>query len=233
VKAAPFEYVRAESVDHALALLAEEWKPLAGGQSLVPAMAYRIARPERLVDVNGLAELDFIRDGAVGALTRHATLEHRDDVLGEAARHIGHLPIRVRGTIGGSIAHGDPAAELPVVAVALGAQIVVRSTRGGRTIGAEDFFVGPYLTLLAEDELVTEVRFPPADAVFEEFAVRAGDFAVVCICAARVNGTMRVAAGGVGATPLLLDGGAPPDTDVYRRELVELLTTRALERLVA
>jgi CO/xanthine dehydrogenase FAD-binding subunit len=231
VKTVAFEYMRAESLDHALALLADEWKPLAGGQSLVPAMAYRIARPERLVDVNGLAELDFVRDGAVGALTRHVTLERRDDVLGEAARHIGHLPIRVRGTTGGSIAHGDPAAELPVVAVALGAQIVVRSLRGERTIGAEDFFVGPYLTLLSEDELVTEVRFPPAEAVFEEFAVRAGDFAIVCICAARVGGAVRIAAGGVGATPLLLDGAVPLETDVYRRELVELLTGRALARL--
>ena len=194
MKAPPFAYARAGSVEEALDLLGEageDAKPIAGGQSLVPALAYRLVRPSHLVDIDrlpGLAELAEA-DGAltVGALVRHAQLErgglrraHR--LLALAARQIGHLPIRTRGTLGGSLAHADPAAELPAAACALDARVVVRSRDGERELGAADFFTGPFTTELRPGELVVALRVPAAAlgsaAGFRELSVRAGDFAL-------------------------------------------------------
>jgi carbon-monoxide dehydrogenase medium subunit/6-hydroxypseudooxynicotine dehydrogenase subunit alpha len=225
VKPPPFAYARAESRDEAVAFLAEwgdDAKVLAGGQSLMPLMNFRLARPAYLVDINGVDELADFRaadgDGLViGALCRHAFLEGRDELegpwraLAEAMPLIGHYPIRVRGTAGGSIAHADPAAELPVVCAALGAELVAASTAGARTIPAAEFFAGPFTTALRPDELLVEVRVPgpPTGAVtaFEEFSERAGDFALACVCAgaALSDGRCtwaRIALGGVGPAPV-------------------------------
>jgi carbon-monoxide dehydrogenase medium subunit/6-hydroxypseudooxynicotine dehydrogenase subunit alpha len=225
VKPPPLAYARAESVEEAVSLLAEggaDAKVLAGGQSLVPLLAFRLARPSVLVDVNPLAELDYLRVGngdglVIGALCRHVAIE-RSTALGgpwqavaEAARLIGHYPIRVRGTAGGSIAHADPAAELPVLCAAYGAELGVLGPSGHRTVTASDFFRGPFTTSLAPDELLLEARFraPPDDArtAFEEFSERAGDFALASVCAgAALEGGRctwaRLALGGVGPTPL-------------------------------
>jgi carbon-monoxide dehydrogenase medium subunit/6-hydroxypseudooxynicotine dehydrogenase subunit alpha len=183
-------------------------------------MAFRLVRPSLLVDVDGLEGLDAIAgDGGslrIGALVRHADLERtRLDgawaVLAEAAGHVGHHPIRVRGTFGGSIAHADPAAELAVVAAALGAAVVARSFAEERVLAAPSFFVAPFTTALAPDEMVVEARFPPtpagATAAFEEFAERAGDFALASACAAVARSQDRVTwarlgLGSVGGTPL-------------------------------
>jgi carbon-monoxide dehydrogenase medium subunit/6-hydroxypseudooxynicotine dehydrogenase subunit alpha len=193
---------------------------IAGGQSLVPLLGFRFARPTVLVDVTALHELDFLRVGAdglaIGALRRHAGLESAAVLDGpwravrEAAALIGHHPIRIRGTLGGSIAHADPAAELPVVSLALDAEIHVTAPAGRRTIGAAEFFRGPYSTVLQYDELITELRFasppPGARTVFEEFALQVGGFALVAVCAglayegARCTWA-RIALGGVGAVP--------------------------------
>ena len=195
---------------------------LAGGQSLIPVMAFRLARPALLVDVNDLPGLDHVaydEGGAlrVGALVRHVTLEREDGLDGawralrEAVQHVGHYPIRVRGTFGGSIAHADPAAELCVVAAALEADVVLRSSAGERTVPAAEFFVAPFMTALAPGELVVEVRFPPpppgAHGVFEEFAERSGDFALASVCAAVAfrDGAVawaRIGLGSVAGTPL-------------------------------
>jgi aerobic carbon-monoxide dehydrogenase medium subunit len=173
MKAAAFDYHRPASVDAAVGLLAElgdEAKVLAGGQSLVPVMAMRLGRPEHIVDVNRVAELEGVTrsDGTlrVGALTRHRALE-RDEVIAgaaplltRAAPYIGHFQIRNRGTLGGSLAHADPAAELPAVAVALDAGIEVRSARGTRRVPAGEFFVSAFMTALEPDELVTALHVP-------------------------------------------------------------------------
>jgi aerobic carbon-monoxide dehydrogenase medium subunit len=215
--------MRATSPEGACAALSEagdDAKLIAGGQSLVPLLSFRFARPTVLVDVTPLHELDFLRVGpeglAIGALRRHAGLEAATVLDGpwramrEAAGLIGHHPIRVRGTLGGSIAHADPAAELPVVGLALDAEIHVTGPAGNRTIAAGDFFQGPYSTVLRYDELITELRFaappPGARTVFEEFALQAGGFALVAVCAGlALEGDRctwaRVALGGVGAVP--------------------------------
>ena len=190
-----FEYHDPGSVDEALALLAEhgdEAKVLAGGQSLVPLLNFRLARPERLVDVNGLNELAYLRtdDGVlrIGALTRHAALERskeaaaRVPLLGEAVALVGHVQIRNRGTVGGSVAHADHAAELPVAFSALDARYRVRSTRGERVVGSDEMFITHLTTSLEPDELLTEIEVPVPPArtgfAFVEFARRHGDFAL-------------------------------------------------------
>ena len=211
MKPAPFEYFRPDTLDEALALLAEheDAKPLAGGQSLVPMLNFRLARPAALVDLAEIDELAGVRveDGTlvVGAMTRQWDLEHSSDafpLLREALAHVGHTATRCRGTVGGSLAHADPTAELPVCALALGAELVTSR----RVIPAEEFFVSVFTTALEPDELLVEVRFPaPAGpTAFLEHAHRHGDFAVVCV--ARAGD--RVAVGGVGPTPMLWDGGA-------------------------
>jgi len=195
MKAAVFEYHRPASAEAAVEMLAElgeDAKVLAGGQSLVPVMAMRLGRPEHLVDVNRIAELGGVSrsDGMlrVGALTRHRALE-RDEAIGRdvpllarAATHIGHFQIRNRGTLGGSLAHADPAAELPAVAVALDAVIEARSVRGSRSIPAGDFFVSAFTTVLEPDELVTAVHLPAwgpgSGFAVAELARRHGDFAI-------------------------------------------------------
>jgi len=201
MKNAPFEYHAPGTVDEVLALLAEhadEAKVLAGGQSLVPLLAMRLARPAQLIDINGVAGLSGITpvngDGvAFGALTREreaersALVTERLPVLAEALPMIGHVSIRNRGTVGGSIAHADASAELPAVAVVTGAEMVVRSAGAERVVPADEYFVGHFTTCMADDELLTEVRMPsgPAGAgwAFHEIVRRHGDFALVGVAA--------------------------------------------------
>jgi CO/xanthine dehydrogenase FAD-binding subunit len=195
MKPSPFTYHRAETTAEALALLGElgeDGRVLAGGQSLVPMMNFRLAQPEHLVDINRVGELSHLRrEGdqvVVGAAVRQAALERSREVsedvplLGEAIHYVAHAPIRHRGTVVGSIAHADPAAELPTIAVATDARIVIASSRGTRELSADDFFLGPFETALEPGELVTEVRFPrsaPGSShAFVEFARRHGDFAI-------------------------------------------------------
>jgi aerobic carbon-monoxide dehydrogenase medium subunit len=194
VKPAAFEYHAPETIDDVVGLLAEhgdEAKPLAGGQSLVPMLALRLARFEHVIDLNGVPALAGIerRNGtvAVGAMTRQAELERSDDaaavpLLGLAAPLIGHFQIRNRGTVGGSIAHADPAGELPTVALALDAELDVASTAGTRTVAASELFAGTWETTLAPEELLTRVRFPVwrgrCGFAVDEVARRYGDFAL-------------------------------------------------------
>ena len=195
MKPAPFAYDDPRSVEEAVALLAEhgdDAKVLAGGQSLVPLLNFRLARPDRLVDVNRIDAMAHLRRRGgvlrIGALVRAATLERSQiaaehwPLLVEAARFVGHPQIRTRGTVGGSVAHADPAAELPVALAALDARFRVRSSRAERTVPAEEFFVGPLSTALAADELLVEIEVPPlpprTGAAFVEYARRHGDFAL-------------------------------------------------------
>ena len=194
MKPAPFHYYRARSLQEAMDLLsgAAAGKLLAGGQSLIPLLNLRLARPEALVDLNAIPGLSYIRSEgaeiAIGALTRHremefsAVLAEELPLLAEAIPQIGHPAIRNRGTLGGSLAHADPAAELPCVLTALDAQMVAAGPDGERVIRAEDFFVGFYATALAHQEILKEVRIPldrrPAGWSFLEFARRHGDFAL-------------------------------------------------------
>ncbi|UKY48124.1 FAD binding domain-containing protein [Streptomyces inhibens] len=222
MKPAPFRYHRAPDVDGATRLLAElgdDAKVIAGGQSLVAMMNFRLARPRHLVDIAGIRELGRLHrdaDGGlrIGALTTHHTVETDPAgvlgagfaVLRDAMGWIGHLPIRTRGTVGGSIAHADATAEWCLLAVVLGAEFVARGPRGERRIPAADFFLGYYTTALDPDELLVEIVFPrPAPhAALTEFAERRGDFALVAaavdldIEAGTVRGG-RVALGGVAA----------------------------------
>lgn len=281
MKPAAFAYHRARTVDEAVSLLAglgDDAKVLAGGQSLVAMMNFRLVRPAALVDVNPIRDLSYILDdGAlrIGALTRHRDIERYPgvldglDVLPRAARLVGHYPIRTQGTFGGSVAHGDPSAEWCVLALLLDAEIVATGPRGARTIAADDFFRGFLDTALEPDELLTEVRFPRRvrHAAFQEFARRHGDFMVVGagIAFDLVDGRcrdVRVAVGGVAATPLrlpdaerVLEGRHPgadafdeagraaavaidPPADLhgsaaYRRHLTTVLIARAGREAVA
>jgi CO/xanthine dehydrogenase FAD-binding subunit len=194
MKPAPFRYARAGTLAEAVALLAagpEETKLLAGGQSLVPMLNMRLVRPAVLVDVNGLPELTGITttaDGGlrIGALTRHAELatspavrEHAP-LLAEAARHVGHAAIRNQGTLGGSLAHADPAAELPAALLALDARVRIQGPRGAREVAADAFFRGLLATALEPDEILTAIDVPaqPPGWGFAEIARRPGDFAL-------------------------------------------------------
>ena len=219
----PFEYAAPETLDDALALLHEhgaEAKVLAGGQSLVPLLNYRLARPRLVVDINGLplaglrVENGWLR---LGALTRHQELEESPEIarscplLSEAARLIGNVRVRSLGTVGGSLAHADPTAELPLAIVALDARLTLASPSGRRTVAARDFFTGYLSTALAPDELLTELAVPVTRGMgwaVEEFARRAGDFAVVAVAAlvsldrrGRVNDA-RLAFAGVADRPV-------------------------------
>ena len=217
MKPAPFEYRAPASSAEAteiLAALGDDAKVLAGGQTLVAAMNFRMARPAVLVDINRAADLDYCRieEGAlsIGALTRHTAFERPlvDGPLGallpEVAHHIAHLPIRVRGTFCGSLAHADPAAEWCLVARTLDADMVADSAAGRRIIAAEDFFVSILTTALADTELLAEVRLPLLDGSwrlgFAEFARRAGDFALaMALAALRLGDDGRIAAARIGA----------------------------------
>ncbi|MBC3190309.1 FAD binding domain-containing protein [Pseudonocardia sp. C8] len=211
MKCAPFDYVRASSVEETVKILGEsdgDGKILAGGQSLVPVLALRMARPAVLVDVNrvpGLSSIRRVDDTVeVGATVRHSRLVEQTEhpLLAEAARWIGHTAIRSRGTTGGSIAHADPSAELPVVAVATGASVTVAGPGGVREIDTDELFVGALMTSLADDEMIIAVRFPrPSRWGFAEFARRHGDFALVTVIVAEVGGRCRITLGGVGSVP--------------------------------
>lgn len=223
MKPAPFLYHRAHDVEEALELLSEhgdEAKVLAGGQSLMILMNFRLARPEVIVDIDSLTELhDIERIGdelRIGALVRHRRVEvglgadfAGFDLLSRAARYIGHYPIRTRGTFGGSIAHADPTAEWCILALLLDAEIDIRSERSTRSVAARDFFRGFLSTALDATELVTAIRFPtlPGTSSIHECCRRAGDFAIVAAAADlnivddRCRG-VRIALGGVGPTPL-------------------------------
>jgi CO/xanthine dehydrogenase FAD-binding subunit len=260
VKCPPFEYHRATSVDDAVAALVaadDEGKILAGGQSLVPVLALRLARPAVLVDVNRIAGLDAleVRDGVLraGALVRHAALvgQTLHPLAAAAAAYIGHAAIRSRGTVAGSLAHADPAAELPAVLLACDGAVQVAGPDGTRRVGADTLFAGALQTDLGDHELITGVELPRPDAWgFAEFARRHGDFAIVSVAAARFGDRVRTVVGGVAGVPHLVTAGAvePADVDglaaavaddvdpasdlhgsaAYRRALTRELARRAL-----
>ncbi len=265
---AAFEYARAGSVDEAIELLAgEDAKLLAGGQSLIPVMRLRFARPGVLVDVGRLDELRYVReDGdriAIGALTRHSELVHdsllaqRCAVIPQAAAHIGDPQVRHRGTIGGSVAHADPASDLGTILLTLDAELVARGPGGERTIPATEFFTGPFETALGPQEMLTEVRVPAVDAgTYLKLVRRSADWATVGVAAARVDGRVQVGLTSMGMTPLRARGaeealasgasaadaaarageGTDPPSDTsasseYRAHLAQVLVRRALEQL--
>ena len=226
MKPASFEYHRVDTVEDALERLGElgeDAKLLAGGQSLVPMMNFRIVRPSALVDISRIPDLRYIaRDGdglRIGGLTVHREIEHADDelldgfgVLKAAAPLVGHMPIRSRGTFGGSVAHADPSAEWCMLTLLLDGEIVARGAEGERTIAADDFFLGFFTTALEPGEMLTEVRFrrPLRQAAIEEFARRHGDFAIVAVAAGveSDNGSCshaRVVIGGVDEVPLRVE----------------------------
>ncbi len=248
--AVPFEYHAPATLDEAIALLArhgEQARPLAGGQSLVPLLTLRLARPEVLVDLNEIEELRAVRrdgDGViVGAMVRHRALERGAGALAacpllqEAAPLIGNVRVRSLGTLGGSLAHADPAAELPAVARALDATLMLKGPGGDRAVPASEFFVGALTTALRPGELIVGVRFPvlgpgSGHAVIE-FTRRGGDFAIIAAVAvvevepAGLIARARVALAGAGATPVRLShteatlAGASPEASVLRRAAEE------------
>jgi carbon-monoxide dehydrogenase medium subunit len=240
VKPAPFAYGKAKSLDHAIELLARpdgEARLLAGGQSLIATLNMRLSAPKLLIDLNGVGGLAGIavKNGMVeiGALTRHAEAERSTDVarhaplIALAMPHIGHVAIRNRGTLGGSIAFADPAAELPACLLALGGEVDIAGPQGKRTVRADDFFKGLFETALGPNDILTAIRVPAATKEtrvgFAEFARRHGDYAMVGLAAgAKANGKgladVRFAYFGVGDTPLrakkaeaALAGGAVDD----------------------
>ena len=267
---APFDYVRADSADAALAALGEhgdEAKLLAGGQSLLPLMKLRLAVPSVVVDVSRVSDLSYVRDEgdtlAIGALTRHHDVATNDTVragapvLAHAASLVGDPQIRHRGTIGGSVAHADPSADVPTALLALGATYVVNGPNGARTVAAGEFATGFLETVLEPDELLTEIRVPKATGGwgYEKFTRRAIDWATVAVAAVntgdgvsvalanmgptavRATGVERALASGSGATDAAAyaDEGTEPPSDVtasaeYRRHLARVLTARALEQ---
>lgn len=261
----PFEYVRARSVSHAVDLLGENGdraRLLAGGQSLLPMMKLRLAFPEVLVDVGDLDALRFIRrDGetvVIGGATRYADLLDSDVIrqsvplIARAARRVGDAQIRYRGTLGGAMAHADPAADLPAAVLALDGVVIASGAGGSRAIRVEDFFVDYYRTALAADEIVTEVRLSATGSEkcwYERFSERAAGWPIVAVA---VAGT-RIALAGLGPIPLraaaaedvlatggdfagaaeLAAAGTSPASDHradadYRRHLARVLTYRAL-----
>jgi carbon-monoxide dehydrogenase medium subunit len=228
-----FDYIAPETMDEALAILGRhggEAKVLAGGQSLIPLLNYRLVEPRVLVDINALPLDRFaIEDGRlqVGALTRHATLEESAEIrracplLAEAARLIGNVRVRTLGTLGGSLAHGDPAAELPMAMLALDARFTIAGRDGVRRVPAREFFSGYLSTALAAGELLTEVEMPVTSGMgyaIEEYARRVGDFALVAVAVLleldgqrRVH-DVRISFAGVGPTP----ARAPDAEDALR-----------------
>ena len=266
---ATFDYVRASSAEEAVSLLHEhgdEAKLLAGGHSLLPLMKLRLATPSVLVDVGRVRELAYVHDAgdhvAVGALTRHRDLETDETlrrevpILARVASLVGDPQVRHRGTLGGSIAHGDPASDLPAVVLALGGTLVVQGSGGTREIPATEFFRGFFDTALAPDEMLTEVRLPKVAGAgwsYQKFNRRAQDWAIVGVAAVR-NGVTGVALVNMASVPLrataveqALRGGASaadaaehaaegtePPVDLnagveYREHLARVLVRRALE----
>ena len=222
MKPARFDYACPRSLDEALALLesrGEEAKLLAGGQSLVPMLNLRLAQPRSLIDLNRIGELSFVRNEAgalrIGALSRHrqievsAEVEAAQPLLARAGAEVGHLAIRNRGTIGGSLVHADPAAEWPLIAVVLNAQLILRSRGKQREVTAREFFVGPLTTAIEPNELLTEIRFPASRVRstwgFQELCRRPGDFALAAVaCQLVLDGERRCLAASLGV------GGAHP-----------------------
>jgi carbon-monoxide dehydrogenase medium subunit len=218
VKPAPFAYAKARSLEHATELLQAdgEARILAGGQSLIATLNMRLSRPTLLVDINDIAGLDGIavKDGMVelGALVRHAqagrseTIAKHAPLIAKAIPHIGHPAIRNRGTIGGSIAFADPAAELPACLVALNGEVVIAGANGERIVKADDFFKGLFETALGAGDVLTAIRVPAARAGtrlgFAELARRHGDYAIVGLAASAQGDIVRLAYFGVGATPV-------------------------------
>jgi CO/xanthine dehydrogenase FAD-binding subunit len=264
VKPPPFEYEAPASVEEALPLVGPDSVVLAGGQSLVPLLNLRLAQPELVVDVNGLTELAYIEAGdgplRIGAMTRQVALERSELVrerwplLHKAVRLVGHPQIRSRGTVGGSVAHADPAAELPVALLALGARLHLRSATGSREIDASGFFLGALHTAREPDELLVEIEVPEQPAAtgtgFAEHARTHGDFATAGAAALVAPGYARVALLGAGDTPArsgeaeeALAGGASPReaaalaaagvADDHRRALCTELARRAIEEALA
>jgi carbon-monoxide dehydrogenase medium subunit len=227
MKPPPFEYIKPSSIDEALVHLAEhgyDAKPLAGGQSLIPMMNFRLAQPAVLVDLNNIPELSFIRpDGQgglrIGAMTRHYMVEHdplvaeRAPLVSEAMPHIATTQIRSRGTFGGSIAHADPSAELVAISVALDGRFQLRGQAGTREINAQDFFLGMFTTQVEPEELLVEIALPPLPArtgwALKEISRRPHDFALVGVSAlVSLNGRDQISAArivlfSVGDGPLL------------------------------
>jgi carbon-monoxide dehydrogenase medium subunit len=269
---AAFEYARAESAEHAVALLAEhgdDAKLLAGGHSLLPLMKLRLAQPAVLIDVGRVDDLSYVRDAgdhvAIGALTRHhdvhtsKVLASAAPLLAHAAGQVGDPQVRHRGTIGGSVAHGDPASDLPAVLLALDATFVARGGAGERAIEAGEFFHGFLETALAADELLTEIRVPkaPGGWSFQKFNRRAQDWAIVGVAAVAGDGGGRassIALVNMASTPVRATGvesalasgasaadaaaraadGLDPPADLnasaeFRRHLATVLVRRALE----
>ncbi|HEY3062525.1 MAG TPA: FAD binding domain-containing protein, partial [Chloroflexota bacterium] len=224
MKPPPFEYVAPRTLDEAVHELAEsdgEAKILAGGQSLIPLLNFRLARPTRLVDLNRIPSLAYVtprnRGLAIGAMTRDAAVERDARVaettplLAEAIRWVGHAAIRSRGTVGGNLAHADPAAELPAVAVCLEATLTVVGPRGTRTVKAEDFFLGYLTTVLEPDEILTEAWYPAmaqrTGQAWLEFARRHGDFALAGVAVSltiehELVDNARIVLTGVGGKPV-------------------------------
>ncbi|MCU1372919.1 MAG: Carbon monoxide dehydrogenase [Actinomycetia bacterium] len=266
---APFDYVRAESVDHAVQLLGahgEDAKLLAGGHSLLPLMKLRLATPSVLVDVGRLAELSYVRDAgdhvAIGALTCHHDVATSDLVatdvplLGHVAGQVGDPQVRHRGTIGGSVVHGDPASDLPAALLALRATLVTTGPSGPREHPVDGFFTGFLETAIGADEVLTEIRVPKVPLAgwsFQKFQRRAQDWAIVGVACVR-NGTTGIGLVNMGSTSLravavedaltsgasiadaaalAADGAEPPDdlnaAPDYRRHLARVLVRRALE----
>ncbi len=267
---ATFDYVRADSPDQAISLLSEhgdEAKLIAGGHSLLPLMKLRLASPSVLIDVGRLGDLSYVRDGgdhvAVGALTRHRDLEtsallaEQVPILAHAAGQVGDPQVRHRGTIGGSLAHADPASDLPAVVLALGATLVARGPAGEREIAARDFYRGFLESALEPDELLTEIRLPKVAGAgwsFQKFNRRAQDWAIVGVAAVANNGSSGVALVNMGSTPIFAQGvvdalvggasardaaehavdDAEPQADInasveFRSHLARVLVRRALE----
>jgi carbon-monoxide dehydrogenase medium subunit len=267
---AAFDYVRAETVEAAIAQLAEhgdEAKLLAGGHSLLPLMKLRLATPAVLVDVGRLDELSYVREEgdvlAVGALTRHRDVETSEllathaPLLATAARHVGDPQVRHRGTLGGSLAHGDPASDLPAAVLALGATLVAHGSTGRREIPVDDFFESFLETALAPDEMLVEIRIPKATGLgwsFQKFNRRAMDWAIVGVAAVvgpdragvalvnmdsrpmratAVEAALRAGATSEDAAAQAAEGCDPPEdlnaSAEYRRHLAQVLVGRALE----
>ncbi len=267
---AAFDYVRADSAEHAISLVGEhgdESKFIAGGHSLLPMMKLRLAQPSVLIDIGRLSDLSYIRDAgdhiAIGALTRHMDVEtssmlhEHAPLLSHAAGHVGDPQVRHRGTIGGSIAHADPASDLPATTLALGATYVAQGPNGTREIAATDFYKTFFESALEADEMLTEIRVPKMGGAgwsFQKFNRRAQDWAIVGVAAWRRNGDSGVALVNMGSVPVLatsvstaLSGGASiedasalagaeaePQADLnasveYREHLAKVLTRRALD----
>jgi carbon-monoxide dehydrogenase medium subunit len=270
---APFDYDVASSADDAIQMLSSnsDAKLLAGGHSLLPLMKLRLARPSMLVDIGRISDLSYVRDAgdhiAIGALTPHedvhfdSTLKEHCPIVAHTAGEIGDPQVRHCGTVGGSVAHGDPASDLPSVLSALEATIVVRGPDGERTVAATEFFKGFFEVDLTPQELITEIRVPKSGGAgwsYQKFHHRAQDWAVVGVAAVAENGGARVALTTMGETPLrargveeaLASGASPADAAAradegtsppsdpfgsaeYRRELARVLTRRALEEALS